>query len=311
VLNQRQLECFVQVARHKHFGKAAQILSVSQPALSQAIRKLEAQLGFELFVRTTRDVSLTPAGEVFLEDAVATLAQMERMVGRARQAAKNGAGTLAVGYVALVRKTAVRLIAEIARVRPGIEVTHRQEYTPQLVADLRAAALDAALLVEQPLPAELESLPLRDLPLVCVVSDRHPLAALDQVSLSEVASYPIAFVRIPGTGHWAPALEGVFIAQGLHPELVPLDGPVGEQPIVEHEQADRFVWVQTDEFDSGWGRRIPFVPAVTLRFAIAWRTGEAEPALVDFVRHARECSGRERWLATHVDRGDVVGLHRR
>ena len=62
----RQLEYFVAVARHRHFTRAAADVSVAQPALSQQIRKLEAELGTDLFRRTTRRVELTDAGELLL-----------------------------------------------------------------------------------------------------------------------------------------------------------------------------------------------------------------------------------------------------
>ncbi len=76
-MNQKQLEYFISVAKHRNFTKAAEEFFISQPGLSHQIRALEQDLGCELFTRNTRSVILTPAGEMFLEDAKKILSGME------------------------------------------------------------------------------------------------------------------------------------------------------------------------------------------------------------------------------------------
>lgn len=296
MLQQRQLECFVQVARHLHFGKAALALSVSQPALSQTIRKLEAQLGFDLLARSTRDVRLTAAGEVFLEEATATLAQMQRMVDRARRVADGGSGTLTVGYVAYVRQTASLLIAEFSRVKPGTLISHRQEYTPQVLSDLHSGSMDVASILEQDVPEEFESIPLRDLPLIAVVHDTHPLAKRKTVSLAEVSRFTIPFASIPGTDHWPTILAKTFTNRNLTPNLFPVRTPVGEQLISDARASNGFVVLQTCEFDSGWGVQIPISPRVTWRFSLVHRARIPTPELLQFLDAAVARRDREGWL---------------
>jgi DNA-binding transcriptional LysR family regulator len=95
----RHLRSFLAVAQELHFGRAAARLHISQPPLSQQIRRLEDELGARLFHRTKRRVELTPAGLAFLTEARQTLAQAERAVRAAQRAERGELGEIVVGYV--------------------------------------------------------------------------------------------------------------------------------------------------------------------------------------------------------------------
>src|ERR1700733_14791005 len=86
----RELVHFTTVADTLHFGAAADRLGISQPPLSRSIARLERRLGFPLFHRTTRRISLTPAGEVFLADCQRLLADMDGAIRRAQRAGTPG-----------------------------------------------------------------------------------------------------------------------------------------------------------------------------------------------------------------------------
>src|SRR4051794_9214175 len=119
----RQLRYFVAVADETHFTRAAERLSIAQPAISQQIRRLEGELGERLFVRDRRSVALTSAGEALLPHARAALAQVED--GRAAVAALRGlvTGRLDVGLVEpLPDRRVVRTVGEFKRRHPAIDV---------------------------------------------------------------------------------------------------------------------------------------------------------------------------------------------
>jgi DNA-binding transcriptional LysR family regulator len=118
-LELRQLRYFVAVAEELHFGRAAERLHMSQSPLSRAIRELERELDLVLFVRTTRHVELTPAGEALLERARRALAEIDAAVDDARRAVQPD-GLLAIGFTPVSRSPAMRILEELQTQGPEL-----------------------------------------------------------------------------------------------------------------------------------------------------------------------------------------------
>jgi LysR family transcriptional regulator, benzoate and cis,cis-muconate-responsive activator of ben and cat genes len=120
----RHLRYFVAVAENEHFGRAAELLHVSQSPLSRQIAQLEEEIGFALFTRVGRGVKLSPAGRSFLEGALATLARADQAVADARATAQGRIGTVVIGFEGGIAYTgALPKIIEKFRLRhPRAEV---------------------------------------------------------------------------------------------------------------------------------------------------------------------------------------------
>ncbi len=170
----RQLEYFVAVARHRHFGRAAEAAFVSQPALSQQVLRLEAELGIALLRRTSRGVELTPAGADLLVRAEAILAG----VADARGAMDEHAGVVrgAVGVAATA--DALRLpeaLAAFHRDHPGVRLALRHASAAEALALLRRGAVDLAVAsVGAELPDGLDVTPLAEEPLRAIAGPDDP-----------------------------------------------------------------------------------------------------------------------------------------
>jgi DNA-binding transcriptional LysR family regulator len=150
-LSLRQLEQFLVLGEELHFGRAARRLGMHQAPLSQAIQKLEIELGVQLFERSHRHVALTPAGSALLDDARAIVDRVQTFSIRARRLAGGLEGTLSVGFVS----TAIygylpELIRAFRERYPEVEF-HLQEATSDVQIELLAQQeIDVGLVIESP-----------------------------------------------------------------------------------------------------------------------------------------------------------------
>src|SRR6202007_41886 len=95
----RQIRSFLAIAETLHFGRTAEFIHLSQPALSLQIRSLEEEVGVRLFERNRRKTALTAAGAAFRDDAATALSQLEQAIRRARLAANGKLGPLRIGFI--------------------------------------------------------------------------------------------------------------------------------------------------------------------------------------------------------------------
>ena len=184
----RHLRYFAAVAEALHFGRAADRLHLAQPALSQAIRQLEAELGTPLFVRTTRHVALTPAGEFLQSEAARVLGAVDASVRGVRRIADGRQGLLRIAFTGTAAYTQLPRIARaVKRELPDLALEiHADLLTPAQVAGLTDGSLDLGVL--RP-PTTSDAVTVRTIarePLVLAVAGDHPLATEPVVSVADL-----------------------------------------------------------------------------------------------------------------------------
>jgi DNA-binding transcriptional LysR family regulator len=190
----RQLTQFCPVADALSFRRAAELLHMAQPPLSVAIRKLEDELGAQLFERRGRSIALTDVGADALQRARRVLAEVDELRQVTRLAAAGDTGRVRIGFVGSATYSLLpRLLPLFRRRHPGIELELHESTNEELLAQLEAARLDLALVR---FPTRSKAGALR---MAMVESDQfqavlpkgHPLAAGRSVTLKALAEYPL------------------------------------------------------------------------------------------------------------------------
>ncbi len=153
-LSLRDLEYAVAVRRHRHFGRAAEHCNVSQPTMSEQIRKLEALLGLTLFERSRRRVEITARGEAVLARAERILAEARSLLDLSREIGAPLTGALALGAIETLGPYYLpQLLHRVRPKYPGLRLLLSEQKTVNLLDRLHAGALDAVLLA-LPAPAD-------------------------------------------------------------------------------------------------------------------------------------------------------------
>jgi DNA-binding transcriptional LysR family regulator len=218
----RQLKQFVAVADLLSFRRAAERLHMAQPPLSVAIRKLEDELGAELFERRGRTIRLTPAGHEALRTSRRCLADADEVLTATRSAAKGDSGRVRVGFVGSATYSLLPRLIPVFRQRyPGIELELRESTNLELLAALEHERLDVGLVRYPTASASALTFEVveRDV-FHAVMPRKHPLAAQRTVTLKALAQEPLidyASTKVPGL-HAMVMLA--FQHAGLSPRVV-------------------------------------------------------------------------------------------
>jgi DNA-binding transcriptional LysR family regulator len=290
----RHLRYFVTVAEELNFRRAAQRLYMEQPPLSRQIRQLEEEIDVELFHRTKRGVTLTEAGQAFLEQARLTLSQAEQAVQAAKQADKTKRASLTVGFsICAFSRVLPEIVQAFRQGFPDIDVNLIEIPTPSQVQALMANEIEIGFLHLPINQDELMTETLLREPVMVVLPETHPLAALPSVSLRSLANEP--FVLFPR--HIKPEFyEHIMSAcqqAGFQPKVV--------QEVTPPDVAVSFVGAGAgvslvaagyqNKQSSGVVFRTLEEPTAVLEIGVAWRQGNSSPVLSSFLNIVRKTRG--------------------
>lgn len=191
-----QLRCFLAVAEHRHFTRAARELGLAQPSVSALVRRLENDVGAELFHRRTGRITLTAAGEALLPyarrivaDVAAAETQLQEVGGLAR-------GRLALGATpSLTASLVPPLLARFHAAYPRIELALREAGSEDLVAAVEEGAVDVALVILPVRHEILETQALLREELVLAVAPEHALARRRTIAVRDLRDVPLVMFR--------------------------------------------------------------------------------------------------------------------
>ncbi|WP_298260846.1 hydrogen peroxide-inducible genes activator [Bradyrhizobium sp.] len=142
----RQLRYFDALARHRHFGRAAEACAISQPALSMQIKEMEETLGGVLIERSARQVALTKFGEELLQRVRDILRSVDELGDFARASRDRLAGRLRVGMIPTIAPYLLpKVIENLARLHPELDIHVRETVTPKLIKEVAEGRLDTAI----------------------------------------------------------------------------------------------------------------------------------------------------------------------
>jgi DNA-binding transcriptional LysR family regulator len=283
----RHLRYFLAVAEELNFSRAARRLRMAQPPLSVAIRQLEQEIGASLFVRSSREVTLTPAGSALLDGARRTLAEADAAVGAAKRAAAGELGTLRIAYNWSAGFETLPALAQALKLsRPDVELLAEEMRPNRMPGALRSGAIDVALALYPEIVGELLYRPIRRERVVVLLDSNHPLAKQRTIELDALSDEYLLFPR--------------EVAPRLHDFYVNLCRTAGFEPR-ESDDSSRTRWT-LGTWDASTTALVPEsvskdlpsgivavpieTPADPLEAQLVWRSDDENPTLAAFVEVA-------------------------
>ena len=261
----RDFECFVAVAEELHFSRAARRLAMAQPPLSLRIKALEEELGTRLLERTSRRVSLTSAGEVFLGRVQAVLALAEEAGEEAQRVGLGLAGKLTLGFVnPAMDAFLAEALARFRQVAPEMELSLREMSSREQAQALATGRIDVGFcrFAGQTIPGATVTVVSRE-PYILALPAGHALAGSTPLPLAALNGQPLIVPPRTGLPALARAMADAFAAAGA-------------TPVPVQEAVSKFTMLGLVAAGVGLAL-LPASARVWQRAAVVWR--ELEPGL--------------------------------
>ena len=278
----REVRSFVILAEQLHFGRAAHLLNLSQPALTKQIRRLEEEVGGALLIRSQHGTQLTALGREFLRGARSSVRDFDELLERTRQMASGETGRLRIGFGFHTFELVPRIVVRLRKSVPSIEISLRDMSTAEQIEALRAEKLDLGF-VRLPVPGEFETRPVIEdsVMLVSSLSANHPA----DLSLDACRDKPFVLIsreRSPTFHHHVLAL---CAKHGFHPRIVQevpevttalalVRAGLGLTMIPQSFGTTRFAGVRFHILKD---------PAARWKVGAAWRKGDTNPLVHRFL----------------------------
>lgn len=294
-----EARAFLAVAQELHFGRAAAQLRIAQPPLSRLIKSIEKSLGTALFERSTRQVSLTPAGAALVEPAKELVAASENARTAVAKSVTGETGRVRLGFAgASINRTVGELARHVRSHRPGIHLElHGSQFSHLAMQKVLDGTLDTAIGRWDFIPAELRSSVLGYEELMVVLPADHPLAGEQRVSMAQLAEE--SWVILP-TGPGAALqnrLTSMAMAAGFMPRIAQVAPDSWTLLVLVAAQIGCALSLDTVR-DNVSSDGVVFLPLAQeqrpLEVQILWRAADPNPALRAVVHMAQSLYGGPR-----------------
>ncbi|WP_166969334.1 LysR family transcriptional regulator [Brevibacterium atlanticum] len=279
----QQIRAFVAVAEELHFGRAAERLGMAQPPLSRTIRTLETELGASLFQRTTRTVSLSPAGKALLEPAKHMLATQQVAVESVRRSSSGEVGRVRLGYSQpSSRHLAAALVTASHDRNPGIAFQLESSvYSEEGLERIMDGSLDLALVRWRQRPPHIAGRPVAVEHPCAAMPTTHRLAARKKIRVEELADEPFVLFPARPSSNLRETAMRLCLDAGFSPRIVQ-EAP-DSQSISALVSAGMGITITVDSVAAGDDPRITVVPLdvpdESIHVHLAYRSDHQDAAL--------------------------------
>jgi DNA-binding transcriptional LysR family regulator len=294
----KQMRSVVAVAKEQSFSRAADTLHVAQQAVSQQVKLVERSLGVELFERTSRGVVITPAGEVFVQEARRTLNAADRVAPRAQAAARGEAGTMRIAYtLATVYETLPSLLDAMAAEQSELKLRPQEVFGVDVEEFVHSERFDLALAPRMTLGRGVEHRAVRREDFVVAVAEGHPLAGREDIALRELAGEVLqVWPREMSPGYYDAVLAACRAA-GFEPEIA--EQAAGSTVWRDIAQGDGFGLVVASmglQLPAGLSLVRLEEPPPTLTIDLIWSAERRTPGVERLLDVAERLTGERGWL---------------
>lgn len=280
-----QLRCFIAVAEELHFGHAAHRLEMLPSALGRYIRLLEEDLGTRLFIRSTRNVALTPTGLLLFDDARLLIAQADALASRYRQMGRQQATTLKIGAIDSAAAGLIPQLLQAFRKRyPDVEVQIFEDKTLRLLPRLKSGRLDV-IFIRPPEKKErdIEMRFLFNEAIVVAMPQSHPLAKRDCLQISDLQDQPLIVPERKSRPHSHDLSINLFAEAGLSARIAQLADE--KQTIINLVAAELGIAIVPQWTSRMPARNVSYIPLIGkeagamngLPLSVAWMRDARDP----------------------------------
>lgn len=214
----RQLRYFTTIIEKKSYTKAARTLHISQPSLSNMIKKLEKEVGFQLLERSTRELNLTESGAILYQRAVELLNQLDHVKRELEDVKKTGAGNISIGLIESTKNWLPKVIKTFKKPYPNVHIQLNEILGKEKIyQSLKNYDIHFAItnqFIESP---NIIIYPIYKESLVLVTSNNHPLNNKEKIELSDLVKQPFIISK-PGFQTREDILNA-FSLEGLRPTI--------------------------------------------------------------------------------------------